>query len=322
MKHLILGFLLALFSLVGAEAQINNPTTVTGASPIVVSGNTVGIQAPDRTVTTSTGVTITSTDFGGQVNVDNASAQNVTTPTSMSTGQTFTVVNQGAGVLTIVNGGVAVNGLSFTTINQYGFITCTANSSSSADCAGVQGGSIGGGVEFTDGTNDVMGATKLTVTGGTIGGTSPNATLAISGSGATNAHLASQTLTDPTGTTSSSVVMMGFGATCKITPTNSGAVTFIFSGSLTNDTASSSAAAAIYYGTGTAPTNGTSATGTRIGNATGSYISVSSEYYSYALPEVITGLTPGTAYWFDLGVATGGTGTAKPIFNQCSASES
>jgi hypothetical protein len=40
-----------------------------------------------------------------------------------------------------------------------------------------------GSVTFTDGTNTVPKATKLTVSGGTIGGTSPNATLTISGGG-------------------------------------------------------------------------------------------------------------------------------------------
>ena len=41
----------------------------------------------------------------------------------------------------------------------------------------------GSGLEFTDGTHDVKGATKLTITGGTVGGTAPNATLDISGGG-------------------------------------------------------------------------------------------------------------------------------------------
>ena len=39
------------------------------------------------------------------------------------------------------------------------------------------------GVTFTDGTHTVSNATQLTVTGGTIGGTTPNATLAVTGSG-------------------------------------------------------------------------------------------------------------------------------------------
>ena len=40
---------------------------------------------------------------------------------------------------------------------------------------------VGGGIEITDGTHDITGATKLTVTGGTVGGSTPNATLTVSG---------------------------------------------------------------------------------------------------------------------------------------------
>ena len=35
------------------------------------------------------------------------------------------------------------------------------------------------GVQFTDGTHTVSGATKLTISGATVGGTSPNATLTV-----------------------------------------------------------------------------------------------------------------------------------------------
>lgn len=41
------------------------------------------------------------------------------------------------------------------------------------------------GVSFTDGTHTVSNATALAVTGGTVGGTSPNATLTVSGGGST-----------------------------------------------------------------------------------------------------------------------------------------
>lgn len=41
----------------------------------------------------------------------------------------------------------------------------------------------GSGVTFTDGSNTVADATTLTVTGGTVGGSTPNATLSISGGG-------------------------------------------------------------------------------------------------------------------------------------------
>jgi hypothetical protein len=39
------------------------------------------------------------------------------------------------------------------------------------------------GITFTDGTHTVTGSTQLTVTGGTVGGASPNATLTVSGGG-------------------------------------------------------------------------------------------------------------------------------------------
>ena len=42
---------------------------------------------------------------------------------------------------------------------------------------------ITAGITFTDGTHTVAGATTLTVTGGTIGGTTPNATLTVTGGG-------------------------------------------------------------------------------------------------------------------------------------------
>lgn len=49
--------------------------------------------------------------------------------------------------------------------------------------AGGGGSGGGGGITFTDGTNTVTGVTTLTVSGGTVGGTSPDATLTISGGG-------------------------------------------------------------------------------------------------------------------------------------------
>lgn len=45
------------------------------------------------------------------------------------------------------------------------------------------GGSGGSGITFTDGTHTVSSATQLTVTGATVGGTSPNATLTITPGG-------------------------------------------------------------------------------------------------------------------------------------------
>lgn len=44
----------------------------------------------------------------------------------------------------------------------------------------------GGSLTLTDGTNTVAGVTQITVSGGVVGGATPNATLAISGSGSAN----------------------------------------------------------------------------------------------------------------------------------------
>ena len=57
-------------------------------------------------------------------------------------------------------------------------LACADLSDSGAGCTG----SGGGGLTFTDGSHTVTGSTQLTVTGGVIGGSTPNATLTISGS--------------------------------------------------------------------------------------------------------------------------------------------
>lgn len=56
------------------------------------------------------------------------------------------------------------------------------NSFSGQD-SGAPCGGTGGSWEITDGTNTVTGIQRLTVTGGTVGGTTPDATLSISGGG-------------------------------------------------------------------------------------------------------------------------------------------
>jgi len=65
------------------------------------------------------------------------------------------------------------------------------------------GGGGGGSLELTDGTHDVTGVTKITVTGATVGGTSPDATLTITGGGGGVTEITSTggtiSITDPTG---------------------------------------------------------------------------------------------------------------------------
>jgi hypothetical protein len=155
-----------------------------------------------------------------------------------------------------------------------------------------------------------------TITAGSgisITGGPPNYTAALKlNSATTNATPAA-----PSSTTSMSRVMMGLGkdqagggaSPCSITPVYSGRVQCIFYGYLQNTSADFTNTLA-YFGTGTAPSNGASPTGTSIGTS----ISVR-DFGGFANGAILTGLTPGTAYWFDQGleVASGGTALISNI---------
>lgn len=128
------------------------------------------------------------------------------------------------------------------------------------------------------------------------------------------AATAQSTPSDPTGTTDTTGKMMGCAV--AITPRKSGKIAISVSGDIGNDTAADAAKCKIYYGTGTAPTNGAAPTGTAVGNmATTTGLTALVTRFPFHCNAVVTGLTVGTAYWVDLLVAaiTGGTATAKNL---------
>lgn len=124
---------------------------------------------------------------------------------------------------------------------------------------------------------------------------------------------AQSTPSDPTGTTSTSGVMMGLAG--SITPTSSGVVLFQASGSFATDTAAQSVLAQLRYGTGTAPTNGAAATGTAIGGIATVTLATVNMKYPFAVQARVTGLTPATAYWFDLTLAGSNGLATKTLTN-------
>jgi hypothetical protein len=68
------------------------------------------------------------------------------------------------------------------------------------------------------------------------------------------------------------------------------------------------------YGTGTAPANGGTLTGTRFGAATDQ--SIRAANFNAGVPfclNAILALTPGTAYWFDVALDTGATADTAQI---------
>ena len=112
---------------------------------------------------------------------------------------------------------------------------------------------------------------------------------------------------NPGGTTSATLVMMGTGSTCAYTPVGSGKLLINVTGSMQQATAVSNNNMGCRYGTGTAPVNGAAVTGTRFGAAgdPGFRPSGVGAGIGFAFTDIVTGLTPGTAYWFDVAVSSG-----------------
>lgn len=128
---------------------------------------------------------------------------------------------------------------------------------------------------------------------------------------AKSARLTATAVSDPTETTSTSYVMMGLGATWKLTPNSSGACILSVNGSMSNSTAGAGGRTYATYGTGTAPANGDALTGTRFIGDSGSVSINANDPSPFSGAHLVTGLTVGTAYWIDCAVKTDGTGTAK-----------
>lgn len=132
-----------------------------------------------------------------------------------------------------------------------------------------------------------------------------------------NTPAVQSTPNDPTGTASTTGVMMGLAV--PITPQFSGRLLVFINGNLTNSTATAGdgAKAQIRYGTGTAPANAAALTGTTAGSIQTSVLerATANDLQTFALTALVTGLTLGTAVWLDISLAAivGGTAIAKNL---------
>lgn len=126
---------------------------------------------------------------------------------------------------------------------------------------------------------------------------------------------------NPTGSSSTAPgVMMGLGTTCKITPVYSGRAKFEIVATYANNTATVSSFSTLRFGTGTAPVNGVAATGTQIGNIVQNSSAVASATVTSPAQGIVTGLAPGTSYWFDLALYV--NANASTVINiNCNAFE-
>lgn len=124
---------------------------------------------------------------------------------------------------------------------------------------------------------------------------------------------------NPTATANTTGVMMGLGTTCKLTPVYSGRIKLEFIGVIANS-GTATTQIKVFFGTGTAPANAAAIAGTQVGNVLALDEPTATFQAAFANGGVITGLTPGTAYWFDLSLAaSAGTSTMKNV--SCNAVE-
>jgi hypothetical protein len=122
----------------------------------------------------------------------------------------------------------------------------------------------------------------------------------------------------PTGTTSVTLVMMGLGGTFAYTPAGSGNVLVTVTGQLYMTTAVVYAVLGCRYGTGTAPVNGAAVTGTRFGSSADTNVRApvvgSTTPAGFAFTALLA-LTPATAHWFDLALATSNAADQANVVN-------
>jgi len=107
------------------------------------------------------------------------------------------------------------------------------------------------------------------------------------------------TPSDKAGTTNTTGVMLGLAQTLAMQ--YSGRVLLIIQGRHGNSAANGYGGVTLRYGTGAAPANGAALTGTVAGLGQFHYnASAAAGITNFCLTAIITGLTKGTTYWFDL----------------------
>lgn len=120
----------------------------------------------------------------------------------------------------------------------------------------------------------------------------------------------SATPANPTASSSASILMMGLGSTAHITPTYSTRVYFEIFGDVQNSGVTNATGIQLHFGTGTAPVNGAANVGTTLGNPIVMTSTASNAQVPFKVAGIATGLTPATAYWFDIATnAAAGTST-------------
>mgnify|MGYP001590177998 FL=1 len=120
---------------------------------------------------------------------------------------------------------------------------------------------------------------------------------------------AQSTPADPTGTTSTTAVMMGLAG--SLTALGSLRFLIMLSGDCSNNTTADGVDVQLSYGTGAAQANGGALAGTQIGGKVRFTALTGVLTVPFALQAVVSSLTLGTAYWIDAAVNAVTAGTAS-----------
>lgn len=291
-------------------SQLNAVTTTSGNMPV---GGTTGQILTKHSNTTYDAIwsVPASPNLTGPItSVGNATAVASQTGTGstfvMNTSPTLVTPNIGAATATSVNGNTITSSTGTLTLGSAK--TLVANNS--LTLAGTDSTTI-----TFQGTDTYVGRTTTdTLTNKTLvtpalgtpaSGNLKNCTgVVLNGAAVQGAALA------PTGTTSATLVMMGLGSSFTVTPVNSTRLKIEIPGTLSLTSSGATLTAKIFFGTGTAPVNGAAFTGTQIGGGiqwTSPSVGASTSFSNGGL---ITGLTLGTTYWFDIALSTS-AGTAS-----------
>lgn len=119
----------------------------------------------------------------------------------------------------------------------------------------------------------------------------------------------------PTGTNSATELMMGIGSTVVITPEHSSTIAVTVAGNIKNDTGGDGCKYSVNYGTGAAPMNGATLTGTQLGSTYQTFPSAGNAPIGFSMSGLATGAAIGMPLWFDIALAavTGGTCTPTAL---------
>lgn len=139
-------------------------------------------------------------------------------------------------------------------------------------------------------------------------------------------NTATLALASPVSTTNATGVMMGLGVPgqCVLTPLIGSRIMVTIDGLIQNGTSGqTSAIVGLRFGTGTAPINAAALSGTVLGqNPRASFKAAASPGLApFSVSGIATGLTPGVAVWFDVGLSATSASTAAIASLTCTLEE-